>query len=276
MKKKSLRLLAACAAFIIIAGLCWFANALVGNPVSKMLALRTAENHLAEVYPGTDYCIDRVSYNFKDGDYIAIVTSPSSIDTVFSLSITMLGTLRWDSYEDVTSGFNTAQRLDREYRELVDSVLGNPAFPYESDIDYGVLDIHPVQEGGGSKYADGASPYFIDQRELVLDKLYDVRELGRRAGLLVLYIDSDTVSIERAAEIMLDIKARFDDAGIPFAAIDFVLQYPKPEEGRRPEQDVRVAGFPYEDIYEAGMTERVAEADKELRAYYAEQDAKEK
>lgn len=275
MKKKALRILAACAAFVIIAGLCLFANALVGNPVSKMLASRTAKNHLAEVYPGTDYQIDHVSYNFKNGNYVAVVKSPSSKDTVFSLSLTMLGKLRWDSYEDVTSGFNTAMRLETEYRALVEAVLESPTFPYESDIDYGTLNIGPAQKDGSSKYGgEGASPYFIDQSELVLDKVYDIRELGRRAGFVVLYIDSDTVSIEKAAEILLHVKALFDEAGVPFAAIDFVLQYPRPEEGRRPEGDVRVEGFPYEDIREDGMTERLEAAHRALQEYYAEQDAK--
>ena len=35
-------------------------------------------------------------------------------------------------------------------------------------------------------------------------------------------------------------------------------------------------GFLYDAIYEDGMIERVAEADRALKAYYAEQDAKKK
>ena len=43
MKKKWLKIAALVVALVIIAGLCVFANALVGNPVSKWLATRTAE-----------------------------------------------------------------------------------------------------------------------------------------------------------------------------------------------------------------------------------------
>ena len=65
-----------------------------GNPISKMLAQSTAERYLAEHYGDTDYYIDRVSYNFKDGNYHAFVRSPSSVDTTFTLSLTMLGSLQ--------------------------------------------------------------------------------------------------------------------------------------------------------------------------------------
>lgn len=273
MKKKTLKGIAAIAAFVMIIGLGWFSNALIGNPVSKMLAVSTAKKHVAETYPGTDFIIERVSYNFKDGNYHAFIKSPSSIDTEFSLYITMLGQLRLDTYEDVLSGFNTARRLEQEYRELTDAVFANPAFPYTCHIDFGTLEIYPGELLGDPQYED-VPPYALNQNELILDKLYDIRELGRQAGHLVIYIDHDTVSMEAAAEIMVDIKARFDDAGVPFAAMDFTLQYPRPEEGKRPEGEVSVAQFPYDDIREDGMIDRVKAADQILREYYAEQDAK--
>lgn len=271
MKKKTLKIIAGIAAVVILIGLGWFANALVGNPVSKILATNTAEKHLAETYPGTDYYIERVSYNFKDGNYHAFIKSPSSIDTEFSLYLTMLGKLRLDTYDDVLSGFNTARRLEQEYRELADTVFSNPAFPYVCHIDYGTLEIYPEELLGNPDYED-VPPYALNQDELVLDKLYDIRELGKQAGHLVVYIDGDTVTMDAAAEIMLEIKTRFDDAGIPFAAMDFTLQYPKPEEGRRPDGEVSVAHFPYDDIYEDGLANRLSAADKALKEYYAALD----
>ena len=73
---------------------------------------------------------------------------------------------------------------------------------------------------------------------------------------------------------MLRIKEIFDNAGIPFAAMDFTLWYPRPEEGQRPDGEVSVADFPYDAIYKDGMIDRVKEADKVLKAYYAERDSK--
>ena len=54
------------------------------------------------------------------------------------------------------------------------------------------------------------------------------------------------------------------------------LQCPLPAEGPRPEGQIGVADFPYDEIYEDGMPVRVSEADKALKAYYAEQDAEKK
>ena len=82
---------------------------------------------LAATYSDTDYYIDRISYNFKEGNYNAYIKSPTSIDTEFTLSITMSGKLQWDSYEDVLSGFNTSRRIDQEYRELTNTLFNNPS-----------------------------------------------------------------------------------------------------------------------------------------------------
>ena len=54
MKKKTLKIIAAVTAFAILAGLVWFANAMVGNPVSNLLAERAAEKHLEETKNKTD------------------------------------------------------------------------------------------------------------------------------------------------------------------------------------------------------------------------------
>ncbi|MBP3664100.1 MAG: hypothetical protein J6J03_02960 [Tyzzerella sp.] len=273
MKKKHLKILALVVAFASIIGLGLFANAFLGNPLSKMLAKSTAQNYLTVTYSDTDYYIDRVSYNFKDGNYNAYIKSPTSIDTEFTLSITMFGKLQWNSYEDVITGSNTARRIDQEYRELTDTLFNNPSFPYTCYIGFGTLEIYPAYLIENADLADVPS-YALNQDELVLDKIYNIQELGRQAGHLVIYVEDDTVTIERAAKIMLDIKDQFDAAGIPFAAMDFTLQYPRPEEGQRPEGEVGVADFPYDEIYEDGMTDRVTEADKALKAYYEEQDAK--
>ena len=273
MKKKTQKILAAIMAFVILGGLGWFANALVGNPVSKMLAAKAAEKHLEETYAGTDFYIERIAYSFKDGSYHAFVKSPSSIDTEFSLRITMLGEVYFDTYDSVLECFTTASRLEQEYRALTDIIFENPSFPYTCHISYGSLEIYS-EEALNDPNVNDIPAYAINQSTLILDKIYDIRELGRQAGHLIIYVESDTVTIEKAAEIMLDIKAIFDDAGVPFAAMDFNLWYPRAEDETRPDGEVSVDGFQYDAIYEDGMIERVEEADRALKAYYAEQDAK--
>lgn len=275
MKNKGLRIIALVLALAMIGGLCFVANALNGNPVSAMLAKRTAKAYLADTFPNTDYYIERIGYNFKDGNYYAHIRSDSSVDTQFSLYITMLGQLRYDTYESVTDGFVTARRLDMEYRDLADTILEASNYPYKEERGwgFGTLEIYPP-EAFIHREENEVPDYAIDQSTLILDQIYDIRELGRQAGRLTIYVDSDTVTAEQAAEIMLDIKGRFDEAGIPFRAMDFVLQYPRPDEGMRPDGEVRVQDFPYDSIYEDGMTERVMEADAAQKAYYAQLDTK--
>lgn len=111
-------------------------------------------------------------------------------------------------------------------------------------------------------------------QDLILDKIYDIRELGRQAGHLIVYVESDTISFELAAQIMMGICAEFDKANIPFRTMDFVLQLPLPEEGPRPDEEVRVEDFRYKDIYEEGLIDRIKAAHDALEAYYAEQDGK--
>ena len=48
--KKSVKILAAVTAFILIGGILWFANGFLGNPISKALANNTAKKYIAKNY----------------------------------------------------------------------------------------------------------------------------------------------------------------------------------------------------------------------------------
>ena len=48
MKKKIIKIVSVVVAVILFAGICVFANALTGNPISKHVATNTAEKHLEE------------------------------------------------------------------------------------------------------------------------------------------------------------------------------------------------------------------------------------
>lgn len=271
MKKKILKAGAFLLALALIIGVCWFANGLVGNPFSKMAAANTAKKHLEEKYGDTDFEIERVMFNFKNGCYNAFIVSPSSMDSHFNLVINGWGKLLTDSYEDrVLARGNTAERIRRDYRSKVEAVLSSPAFPYDDNIGYG--DIEFIARA--YKDAPDVPSYAIVSDDLALDALYDANELGKAAGKLTLYIDDDTVSVERLCEILLDIRRIFEGAGVRFYAIDCVLEYPKSEDGTEKEGRAEVMDFLCSDIYEEGMLERVRAADEAAKAYYAEQDAK--
>ena len=275
MKKKWLKIGALIVAVAILVGLSMFANALVGNPVSKWLATRTAKNYLEEVYGDRDFEIEKVGFNFKDIDYFVHVKSPSSEDSSFTLRIDMLGNLFLDTYESrVLQGGNTQNRLYMEYRELVDEVVEAPDYPFTTFIAYGDLKV-----GFSMPDVEVGVPYwpesYVILDEVELDKQYDIRELAKTAGYLVIYVEDEVVTVERAAEVLLELKEIFDRRNVPFYAIDFVLEYPRKEEGGNiKEGRVNVEGFLYSDIYEEGLVERVKIADDALNAYYEEEDVK--
>ena len=271
MKKRILKIAAFVFAIVLIVGVCVFANGLVGNPISKAVATNTAEKHLEENYADKGFEIERVFYSFKDGYYHAFIYSPSSIDSDFTILVDMWGKLRYDTYEDrVLSGGNTADRISRDYRAVVDKVLDSQAFPYNEHIGYGDFDFYPrvhLEEYSVPEYA-------LITEDLTLDAFYDVNELGAKHGKLTIYIDDDTVSYERLSEILLDIRRIFDDSGVKFYVIDCVLEYQKNEDSsKKQEGRVEVREFLYADIYEEGMVERVKASDEAANAYYDEQDA---
>ena len=270
MKKKILKIAAFIVAVALIAGLCWFANGLVGNPISKLLATNTAKQYLKDHHPDTDYQLDAVTFNFKFVCYNAYFSSPSSPDSSFTLMLGMDGKIVQDYYEaHVTNRENTARRLENEYRAAVGKVLDNPAFPYDCHIGYGELQFIPEEY----KHESDVPSYALITNDLELDGIYDINELGAKAGALTIYIYDDTVSVERLAEIILDIKAMLDDSGVSFYVLDCVLEYPKPESGQWTEGRVEVMEFLYSDIYEEGMVERVQASNDAATDYYREMDA---
>lgn len=254
IRSRVLRVLAFVAALALSVGILLGCSALMGNPVSRHLAEAGAEEYLTEHYPGTDYRVERVLYDFKTGSYRAEVVSPTSVDTHFELKLDLLGNMEYDDYDEcVANGMNTRNRLDKAYRELVDPILLRLNLNYTLHIGYG----------------DISYEEFTPE----LDEQYDLQKLGAQSGKLIVYIRDETVTPERAAEILLEIKALMDENGGTFHSIHFVLSYERPEDGSEtPEGRVEALDFPYEDIYEDGLAERLREATAEAEAYYAKQN----
>ena len=262
--KTGLKIAAFTLAVILIVGVLWFANALVGNPISKALAENTAKKYLKENYKDTDYELEEVTYSFKDGYYHAYVSSPSSIDTHFTLMINGFGKLSYDNFDYVTSGWNTAERLDKDYRGAVDDFFASMSFPYNAYIAYGEL----IFVSSSDQENPTAPDYALITEELTVDAYYDVNKLGAQSGKLTVYIYDDNVSVERLAEVLLGIRECIDNAGIGFYVIDCVIEYPRDEEGFADYGRVEVIDFLYSDIYEEGLVARVTEANEEAGEFF--------
>ncbi len=271
MWKKVLKITGIILAIGILAVALFFGNAFFGNPVSHLLAEASAKNYVSGTYSGTDYFVENVGYDFKIGDYYAHIRSKESGDSYFTVYIDWTGKVLRDTHHwQVEGGENTARRLDTAYRALTDSVFDSPSFPLSCSIAFGGLVIAPREYVG----TEGVAEYSLVQEELVPDKIYDIAQLGKQAGQLTVYVEDKTVSPERAAEALLQLRKAMDEAGVTFYAVDFTLRKPKPEEGTWSEEQLDILQFFYADIYEDGMLQRVEEAAKETADYYREQDKK--
>ena len=269
MKRKILKITALVAAIVLIAGVCLLANALLGNPISKALAKNTAQKHLNTAYANQNLTLEEVVYSFKDCYYHAKVTSPDNIDGSFTILVDMWGNLKFDTYEDqVSGGWNTAERINADYRARVEAVLNSRSFSYRPHIGYGDIEFVSREY----KDAPGIADYALVTQDLTPGAFYDPNPFGAKAGKLTLYIDDNTVSVERLAEILLDVKRIFDDAGVRFYVIDCVLQSPRIEGSDFEEDRIEVMDFLYADIHEEGLVERVRASDEAAKEYYAAQD----
>ena len=270
MKRKALKITAFILALALIGGIGFFANALVGNPISKFLANRSAEKYISETYPEGDFLIRDVRYDFKVGGYYAKIYSPRSIDSDFELRIDFFGKVHYDTYEySVLTGENTAQRINKEYREAVDRVLNSTLFPYNSNIGYGDIEFIPKE------YKDNfdVPSYAIVTESLVPDAIYDINEMGRKAGHLTIYVADDELTPEKMAEVLLGLKDIFDRSGVSFHAINCTIENRK--EDVPPSTDIKqieVQHFLYSDIYEENLTDRVEKSIRETEEYYREMD----
>lgn len=244
---KPLRIIAAVVAFAMIAGLLIFANELLGNPVSYLIAKNNAKKYIEENYAEEGYVVESVAYSFKFKDYLAHAAKPDSEDCYFTVYYNMFGDFRGDNFVSlVKNGQNVERRLNMSYRELVDSVLESSANPYKTEraIQYGEL-LFDADEGNDTKY-DFALPRSI----LIPDATYDIAELGAQGGLIVFYADvQGEATPEKAAEVLLKVNELSKRGGVPFYAIDLTL--------RSSGEDYILENFHRSDIYEDGLAERV-------------------
>ena len=274
MKKKT-KTFVGIVTFLLIVFVLYLVNGLVGNPISRFMVKRTANEYIKENYSNLNLDNIQVSYDFKTSDYYVKVKSLTSIDTHFTLTISPFGKLVYDSYEeDVLDKFNTYMRIDSQYSEEVKSIFEDDKFPYKSDIVFGeIINKATLKD----MYDENiVSLYGISTKDLELDKEYNIKEIGKKAGHIVLYIEDNTITSKRASEILLNIKDILDKENINFYAIDFILEKPRKEDGTPNEDNssIRVEHFLYKDIYEENLDKRIENSYKNLMKYYNEQDLK--
>ncbi|MGL4912198.1 MAG: hypothetical protein ACRC3Y_07160 [Romboutsia sp.] len=268
--KKSIKILSGVTAFLLIIGILYFANGLVGNPISKMMANKEVKELVNEKYSNLDLELEDARYNFKIGGYDIIAKSPNSRDTHFTISTNQFGKIYYDSYEnDVVNRYNTFFRINSAYGERVMNFFDNEKLQYKTDINFG--EIMSKEESESDEYSK--IKYGVVLKDLELDKEYDMHQLGKEYGHIVFYAQDEDVSVNKASEILLYLKNILDEEKIYFYAIDFVLEKPRGENNEvKEESRIDLKQFLYEDIYEEDLENRVIKVMEDTKKYYEEQD----
>lgn len=71
-----------------------------GNPISKILADKAADEYLKTHYRDLDLVHERAYYNFNDRTYVVRLWDKNSIDTKFSLKFDSFGKMKYDTYNE--------------------------------------------------------------------------------------------------------------------------------------------------------------------------------
>lgn len=254
------RTIAAVLALALTAGILALADALMGNPYAKKLATVAAEGYLDGKFPEQELYIADIWHDSKQAEYEFVIRSENSVDTHFEMRVRHDGSVRFDTYEDVLRGAVTADRIDGAYRELAEPVLR------KLNLTYGRAYVFSSLEFEHRQWMDDPyeTEFLLDGEPLVLDKEYDLAALGAKIGVLDVSVEDDAVSEERAAAILLEIKALMEEAGVPFAKVNLTLRYPQPSDPveTRKEGSVVLEDFLCGDIYADGLEERVAAANQ--------------
>lgn len=248
------RVIAAVLAFAMIIGLALFVNPLLGYPLSAPFFKLKAQNYIKKNYGDMGYVMESFQ-DFHDGQFFAVAAKPGSLDSRFTVHLDADGYIHDGYMYDVLRCFSVRDRLQKEYSEFADSVLKSPKFPYDNVHSKAELAI-AVSDLSGKRY--NGYPSVISHDILELDGIYDIRELGSRAGYLRVLAYPDEITAEKAAEILLETDRLMTKGGVTYYMIDLILEVSEhPSEG---DEYFELHDFRRCDIYEENLTERVAEA----------------
>ncbi len=257
-------------AFIVVVAL-WMVFSFFGNPISKLLVRGKVNSYIETNYSNTDVKVDDITYDFKMGNYCAKIVSPTSKDTHFTIYASGTGGIVSDSYpEDVEGRYNTQRRICDEYFKIVKDAFDSKDFPYEVEIGYGeILFDKEFNAYGNLNY--------LDRTSLELDKDYNVKELAKEYGSIVLYIPTDKeITDENVANILLDVGNYLTEKDIPYYSITFTLEEPMEQFKKKAEttkgdverDSIQLLNFKFKNIYESGMLERVIKSRNSTANYY--------
>ncbi len=178
-----------------------FVNSFVGNPVSKALAKKAAQQYIHTNYNNMDLEIQKCAYNFKFSSYYVFVQSSTSEDTAFSIYANSFGKILRDDYKyEVANNFTTFRRLDEEMRKLAEEMIGGKL---DYDFDYTAFSFDKAS-------MDKEDSFMKLERDMKLDIHHPPLPL---TAYVVLF--SDDVSYHKIAEAAKAIEGVLKEQDVP-------------------------------------------------------------
>lgn len=111
-----------------------------GNPISKIMADKAADEYLKTHYTDLDLVHERAYYDFKDGTYVVRLWDKNSIDTKFTLEFDSFGKMKRDTFDDRL--FNTFRRYMGFLDDVADEIAKDSGLDFviwlrpDDDTDY--------------------------------------------------------------------------------------------------------------------------------------------
>ena len=235
-----------------------------GHPVCYGLVMLNSRIYLWQNYPELDVGLDKISYDFKHGGYYAYYSSPTSIDTHFWLVCDGWGNVVVDHADSIDG--NTIARINQDYQNTYDSAIEAANFSFEVHVNF-----CNITHQYGNEVTSINKDFGITDDEvskLEFDGEYDFREFAAKYGRITFYAEDPQVTVERAAEILLELKTYLDEQNIPFYAMEFKLRNPDDANDY-----VALVDILYTEITEDGLVERVIEYNDAIHAHYDKLDA---
>ena len=117
---KTMKIILYTALAILLAIVLFIVLSLFGNPISKIMAEKAADQYLETHHRDLDLVHERAYYNFKDGTYVVRLWDKNSIDTKFTLEFDSFGKMKRDTFDDRL--FNTFRRYMGFLDDLADEI----------------------------------------------------------------------------------------------------------------------------------------------------------
>lgn len=137
---KTMKIILYTALAILLAIVLFIVLSLFGNPISKIMAEKAADQYLETHHRDLDLVHERAYYNFKDGTYVVELWDKNSIDTKFTLEYDSFGKMKRDTFDDRL--FNTLRRYMGFLDDLADEIAKDSGLDFviwlrpDDDFDY--------------------------------------------------------------------------------------------------------------------------------------------